>query len=593
MSLSAPTTPNSDSVFLVSGGGRGITAQCVIRMAARYRCAFILLGRSDISAPEPAFAAGISDEPVLKKAIMADLSARGEKPTPALIQKSFNAIEARREIVATLDAIQSAGGRAGYYSADITSADALSTVIKAASAQFGRITGILHGAGNLADKRIEQKTEKDFESVYAAKVQGLQNMLACVDWTHLHHLILFSSVAGFYGNVGQADYAIANEVLNKTAHLVRRQAPGCHVLSINWGPWDAGMVTPALKQYFAQHKIKVIPIETGAEMLIEALDEGQIAEPQIVIGDGLAFPPPAPIEGGLRSHQVRRAIRLEANPFLGDHVVNGNAVLPMVCAISWIANTCEGLYPGYRFYGYKSYKVLKGIVFDETLAPEYTLDLVEKEKSEDRIHFEAKVRSQTPDGKTRYHYQVDPILVRERPEAPIFAHMDLTNSANIEGLPLYETKVVFHGWSFRGVKKVLNMNTERTTMQCYLEPVPLPYQGQFPVSAFNHFAVDVGLQSLGIFARLTYEMGSLPLATGEARVYRDIPFGTQFYCTLEPRKITESNVTCDLNIHDGDGKTYIAVDSSEITLNKRLIEMFFKNTLSAPIQPFPFSDKPF
>jgi hypothetical protein len=37
--------------------------------------------------------------------------------------------------------------------------------------------------------------------------------------------VLFSSIVGFFGNVGQSDYAIANEILNKSAHLIKRKYP--------------------------------------------------------------------------------------------------------------------------------------------------------------------------------------------------------------------------------------------------------------------------------------------------------------------------------------------------------------------------------
>jgi hypothetical protein len=44
-------------------------------------------------------------------------------------------------------------------------------------------------------------------------------------------------------------------------------------------------------------------------------------------------------------------------------------------------NSCEQLYPGYNFYSaWNSFRVLKGIVFDETLASEHVLDLVEVSK---------------------------------------------------------------------------------------------------------------------------------------------------------------------------------------------------------------------
>ena len=62
----------TSSVFLVSGGARGITAQCVIRLAQHYHCKFVLLGRSPVK-PEPAWATGCTDEAELKKRIVDDL----------------------------------------------------------------------------------------------------------------------------------------------------------------------------------------------------------------------------------------------------------------------------------------------------------------------------------------------------------------------------------------------------------------------------------------------------------------------------------------------------------------------------------------
>lgn len=121
-------------------------------------------------------------------------------------------------------------------------------------------------------------------------------MLEAIPVSELHHLVLFSSVAGFFGNVGQTDYAIANEILNKTAHLYGKRYPHLKIVSINWGPWDAGMVTPQLKAYFAENHIQVIPLDTGAAMLIHELENqrGDNAV-QVVVGSGIAFPPHSPI----------------------------------------------------------------------------------------------------------------------------------------------------------------------------------------------------------------------------------------------------------------------------------------------------------
>ena len=118
---------------------------------------------------------------------------------------------------------------------------------------------------------MKRKQTRDFEKVYTAKVQGLENLLNCVNPKQLQHLVLFSSVTGFYGNIGQTDYAIANEILNKSAHLIKQYYPQCHVVAINWGGWDSGMVTPELKKAFAERGIDIIPVEVGTQMLVNEL----------------------------------------------------------------------------------------------------------------------------------------------------------------------------------------------------------------------------------------------------------------------------------------------------------------------------------
>jgi hypothetical protein len=290
----------------------------------------------------------------------------------------------------------------------------------------------------------------------------------------------------------------------------------------------------------------------------------------------------------LNTYRIHRKLVLEESPMLGDHVVNSQAVLPMVCAMSWMGNTVEQLYPGYKFAKYTDYKVLKGIVFDETLADDYVLDLKETSKSdaEGIITFDAMIWSSTPEGKARYHYSAHLILRRALLPAPIFDRLDLTNSADIPGEYCYEQKILFHGWAFKGVDRVLNTSTERTTMRCIQPAVPERYQGQFPVQSFNYFGVDAALQSLGVFARLGYEMGSLPLSAEGGEAFDNIPFESVYYVTLEPRSITDSAIQGDLTIHDENGRVYFVVYGCKILLSKRLIELFKANTLPEPI-PYP------
>lgn len=568
----------SSAVFLVSGGARGITAQCVIELARHFGCKFILLGRTALQ-DEAAWAHSVLAEADLKNQAIAAVRERGEKPTPALISKLVSNVLAQREIRQTVAAVQAAGGDAIYLNVDITDQAALRTAL-ATIGTFGTITGVIHGAGNLADKLIENKTEADFENVYAAKVAGLENILAVIPPEQLAALILFSSVAGFYGNVGQADYAIANEVLNKTAHHFKKHYPTCKVISINWGPWDGGMVTPQLREYFDKLDIKVIPIEVGTRMLVDELRaNGQHTPAQIVIGSAIQ-PQPAPPTAELNTFHLRRTLRLADNPFLGDHVVNSRAVLPMVSAMSWMANACEQIHRGYRYFAFDNYRVLKGIVFDDTLADEYTLELKEVSKSADEIVIDAKVHSQNPEGKMRFHYSTRIMLRSRLPDAPTFVPLNtLSTSEEIDGAKFYQDGTLFHGYSFQGVERVLSIDENGVVMRCVLPPTDAAYQGQFPVQAFNYAMADIGLQSIGIWSRYFYKMGSLPLRAGNGQHFRHGVFGQIFYVTMQVRSHSNTSVIAGITLYDEDKRVHMVVDDLEVTMSNHLNELFLKNRL--------------
>ena len=571
-----PTSLTQSGVWLVSGGAKGVTAQCVIRLARQYQATFILLGRSALTGAEPEWARGVNDDAELKRRIMAALTAAGEKATPAKIQKEFNALQSRRTIDGTLNAITEAGGQAIYCNVDVTDQAELTRQVEKITRQTGPITAILHGAGNLADKRIEQKTELDFESVYSAKVDGLANLLACVPPNQLDTLILFSSAAGFYGNPGQSDYALANEILNKTAHLIQRTNPHCHVVTLNWGPWDGGMVTPALRALFAERQIDIIPIDSGAQMLVDELERRNSPAVQVLIGSPMnvhanGYDPLAP----LRTRHIQRTLSLAANPFLKDHMIGGQAVLPTVCALEWMGNTAEQLYPGYTFFRAENYRVLKGIVFDETLAPAYTVEVKEVDKSvKGRILLDVMISSQTPQGKPRFHYSVRLHLVDHPPAASHYPNADYRMTDGEPGAPLYTNGTLFHGPSFQGVRRILNYSPQRLTLECEMPDVSEAMQGQFAIQSFNPFLADVQFQSMVIWARRFYNAGSLPLRAQAGTYYGSPEPGAPFYVSLEVRSHSESGLVADIIAHDSDGKIYTQVEGAEVTISAQLNRLF-------------------
>jgi NAD(P)-dependent dehydrogenase (short-subunit alcohol dehydrogenase family) len=354
---------DSNAVLLVSGGAKGITAQCVTQIAEKAACRFILVGRSAILDPEPAWSQGHEDSADLQKSALKFYKDAGKKVTPKTLQKEIKSVLSSREIRTTLRDIQAAGGKAAYASADVTDEKGLAKAVKAAVEEMGTVSGVIHGAGNLADKLIENKSARDFELVVNTKIKGLKNILHAVQPENLRFLVLFSSVAGFFGNAGQADYAMANEILNKSAYILDKTLPDCRVLSINWGPWDSGMVSPELKKVFKERNIQLIPADLGAHALIEELTCAEQPAAQVLIGSpihaDLEF---QPLQG--EKFSVTRKLKLEDNAFLNDHRIGEQAVLPATCASAWLADTCASFHPGYTFAHMEDFKVLKGITFD-------------------------------------------------------------------------------------------------------------------------------------------------------------------------------------------------------------------------------------
>lgn len=571
---------NSSSVVLVSGGGRGVTAQCVIKLAKQYRCKFILLGRSSIAETEPGWARDCFDESELKKRIMQDLIAQGEKPTPVKVQRAFNAILAKREIATTLSTIQQTGAQAEYLSVDITNSPALQAELAPVVQRLGPITGIIHGAGNLADKLIEHKSEQDFETVYAAKIEGLESILRCVQPSQLDFLVLFSSFVAFFGNAGQSDYALANDILNKLAYLLKRKYPDCHVVSIGWGPWDGGMVSPDLKEHFARLNMELISLEVGTQMLVDELSPSNHGTPQVLI---MSSPIVAKVGQlpELQTFRIRRKLKLAANPFVCDHVIGSNPVLPAMCGISWIANTCEELYPNYKFFSCNSYKVLKGIVFDETLAREYVLDLKEINKSNaEEIDFEARVWSESTKGMLHYHYSTQIKLVQTIPQNP--NTQSFTNSQDQALLSLlpYQNGALFHKRSFQGVKRILNASPEKLTAQCILDSITSKQQGQFPVQTFNPYTADILFQCLLVWVRHFYDLASLPLQVQKLEQFRAIPFDQDFYVSVEVHSRSETSVVASATAHDLQGQIYLRISQMQVTASPRLNALFLDNSFS-------------
>ncbi|MEV0296266.1 SDR family NAD(P)-dependent oxidoreductase [Nocardia sp. NPDC050710] len=102
------------------------------------------------------------------------------------------------------------------------------------------LRGVIHCAGVLDDGVVTQMSWPRFQAVLGAKYRAAQHLDELTRGTELDLFITYSSVAGWLGTPGQANYAAANAALDALAW--RRRADGLPALSIGWGPFaDIGM----------------------------------------------------------------------------------------------------------------------------------------------------------------------------------------------------------------------------------------------------------------------------------------------------------------------------------------------------------------
>lgn len=274
-------------VWLVTGGARGVTAACAIELARRAGGTVLLAGRS----AETPWLDGlpVTDDLKTLRGLLVERSRdKGERVSPAEIDRTARSLLAGKEIRGTLSAIRGTGAKAEYVPLDAGDAASVTQVLGQAQSRWGTITGWVHGAGVLADKLAADKTESELRRVFAPKVGGLVNILGALDLRSLRHIGFFSSAAAFFGNKGQSDYAMANSILADAGRSLSARLPDARVKVFHWGPWAGGMVDGALASHFEAQGIPLIPIDEGARIFATELLNGPRDQIELVVGEAWA-----------------------------------------------------------------------------------------------------------------------------------------------------------------------------------------------------------------------------------------------------------------------------------------------------------------
>ncbi len=538
---------DSRDVIVVSGGARGVTAASVIDLAKQTQASFLLIGRTELADESPE-TQELATDAELKRALLAGAAAQGHKLTPKQLEQQVQRILADREVRATLTALTAAGSPVRYAAADVRDAASLNALLDNVRADFGPITGLIHGAGVLADAPLHKKTLDGFDRVFETKVGGLSALLDATATDELKLVCLFSSVAARSGNVGQSDYAMANEILNKVALAEQvRRGPGCLVRALGWGPWDSGMVTPGLKAMFESRGISLIPLADGARAFVSDVLDSETGTPEVTLGDGvLAGLPthPMPAEGRV----ARVVAQAERQPYLVDHRINGNVVLPVVQAAEWFVRMSEACRPGHHVERLLDLRVLRGVTLSEfdNHGESMLVHCTPVDGEPNRLTCTLSDSS----GSTAYYSATVEMGSGATTEPAAAPDISPPGGQPMDRDACYAGDALFHGPAFQVLESVDCGESVATASLRGLLAAGWRGEGW----ATDPAALDGCLQAALVwsFARLGRTV--LPLRVGELVRYRPGALGDGLQCVLSNGDAKNSRAVCDLDLVDAENR---------------------------------------
>ncbi|MEN8759988.1 MAG: SDR family oxidoreductase, partial [Desulfobacterales bacterium] len=313
-----PMAWSHNDVILVTGGAKGITAECALALARTVGTKMALIGRT----PLQKFDSGGHDE---------------------------------NKISEILQRYQKLGLEARYYSCDICDRNSVTDTIGQITKDLGKITGIIHGAGQNTPRRFYQVSTEDALREVAPKVIGALNLLSEMRKNPPKLIVGLTSIIGITGMQGNGWYAFSNEALDFILRRYASNHPATRTLSVAYSIWrDAGMgARMGSVQALKKKGVEAIPTEEGVRRFVRLFLHNPGTHQVLVTArmtqmDTLGTPTPPPTKGARflekRIHftpGVESAfwvhLSLDEDLYLQDHCYNDSYLFPAVFGLEAMA----------------------------------------------------------------------------------------------------------------------------------------------------------------------------------------------------------------------------------------------------------------
>jgi NAD(P)-dependent dehydrogenase (short-subunit alcohol dehydrogenase family) len=368
-----------ESVFVVTGAAGGITSAIVADLAAASGGTFWLLDLvPEPRRDDPKIALFRTDREGLKKALIEEAKSRGDKPTPVAIDRAIFGVERSEAALRAVESVEAAGGTAVFRSVNLLDGAALAAAVAEIRARHGRIDVLVHAGGVEISRRLSDKEPGEFDLVFDIKADGFFSLLKASEGMPIGATVVFSSVAGRFGNDGQTDYSAANALLCSLSSWLRAGRPGTRAIAIDWTAWGGiGMATRgSIPKIMEAAGIDLLSPEVGIPTVRRELVASSFSGEIVVAGrlGTLAGEPDA--TGGLDTEKANGLLAKgdppfvtvgkvtaatlyggllaettldpKTQPFLFDHVLDGTPLLPGVMGTETFAELASLLCPGFN-----------------------------------------------------------------------------------------------------------------------------------------------------------------------------------------------------------------------------------------------------
>ncbi len=508
---------DSSSHILILGGARGITSLLSHDIAKQYKPTLIIAGRSSFPSQEDPLLSKLKKKEEIIQILIGKKKSSSNSYKPIDIEKSYQRLMKDREIRENFSSLKEAGARCEYRSVDVRNKKEVISLVDYIYEKFGRLDGVIYGAGIVEDKLCSEKTYDSFSRVFDTKAHGAFSLIQRLRKEDLKFLIFFSSIAGIFGNKGQTDYAAGNEILNKLALSLANEWPA-RIISINWGPWETkGMVRPELKEEFLRHGIDLIDPEKALQFMDSELKSSEHNQPEVIFAS-MDWPksPKVPAQKKTAQHtsdrfiRVNRLFSLEKDIYLKDHIINGKPVLPLAFALEWIHRAVLENWTEYSHVSFQDFSVTEGIVFDRL--PKTIHLLIHPNNASYEKSKKAKVMLSSNRESSKPSYQTNITIFSDAPFISDNGDFHLPSPYKLKiSLNEMYNSWLFHGPCFHHIEKIQGISREGIVGAIKAVPASscLP-QGKNKWS-INPIILDCALQFLLIWARKFWDTTGYPM----------------------------------------------------------------------------------